>query len=247
MSSLAGAALLVQTGIEPVVQMTCRDRNRIALQCDLLGAAALGIENVLALRGDDPAEGDQPHAKAVFDLDSRALLETAHGLMEGRLPNGRAVAAPPRFFLGAADTPVDPPPGWRPHALAAKREAGARFVQTQFCFDIAVLRRWAHILVEEGVSERLAILVGLGPLASGRGARWMRDNLYGTLIPDPLIARLDAAAEPAREGFRIVVELIQLLVEVPGIAGVHLMAPRRPELLPELIDAADVIGHRTPS
>jgi methylenetetrahydrofolate reductase (NADPH) len=243
-SSLAASALLLRAGIEPVLQATCRDRNRIALQCDLLGAAALGIENLLVLRGDDPKEGDQPAATPVFDLDSRTLLETASGLMAGALPNGRAVTPPPRFFIGAADTPIDPPPGWRPHALGIKLAAGARFIQTQFCFDLDVLRRWASVLEGEGITERLSVLVGIGPLVSAKSARWMRAHLWGTLIPDSIIARLDGAADEAAEGKRIVVELLQHLAELPGIAGAHLMAPRHHHLVPELIDESGLIARR---
>jgi methylenetetrahydrofolate reductase (NADPH) len=243
-SSLAAAALLQRAGIEPIVQMTCRDRNRIALQCDLLGAAALGIENVLVLRGDDPKEGDQPEAKPVFDLDSRGLLETASALIAGTLPNGSPIEPPPRFFLGAADTPIDPPPGWRPHALAVKVAAGARFVQTQFCFDIAVVRRWAAVLVGEGLAERVAVLVGVGPLVSAKSARWMRLHLWGTLIPDHVVARLEGAEDEAEEGRRIVVEMLEQLAEIPGIAGAHLMAPRHHHLLPELIEESGLIARR---
>ena len=243
-SSLAAAALLQPAGIEPIVQMTCRDRNRIALQCDLLGAAALGIENVLALRGDDPKEGDQPDAKPVFDLDSRSLLETASGLMAGSLPNGTAIEPPPRFFLGAADTPIDPPPGWRPHALSVKAASGARFIQTQFCFDIDVVRRWAAVLDGEGLTERIWVLVGVGPLVSAKSARWMREHLWGTLMPDALIARLEGAEDEAEEGRRITVELLEQLTEVKGIAGAHLMAPRHHHLLPELIEESGLIARR---
>jgi methylenetetrahydrofolate reductase (NADPH) len=243
-SSLASAALLQRAGIEPIVQMTCRDRNRIALQCDLLGAAALGIENVLVLRGDDPKEGDQPDAKPVFDLDSRTLLDTAAGLMAGALPNGAAVDPPPRFFLGAADTPIDPPPGWRPHALAVKLAAGARFIQTQFCFDIEVVRRWATVLDGEGITERLSVLVGVGPLVSAKSARWMREHLWGTLLPERIVTRLEGAEDEAEEGRRLVIELLEQLAELPGIAGVHLMAPRHHHLLPELIDESGLIARR---
>jgi methylenetetrahydrofolate reductase (NADPH) len=243
-SSLASAALLQRAGIEPIVQMTCRDRNRIALQCELLGAAALGIENVLVLRGDDPKEGDQPDAKPVFDLDSRTLLETAAGLMAGALPNGTPIEPPPRFLLGAADTPIDPPPGWRPHALAVKLAAGARFIQTQFCFDIEILRRWVAVLEGEGITERLSVLVGVGPLVSAKSARWMRKHLWGTLIPDRLVARLEGAEDEAEEGRRIVVELLEQLAEMPGVSGVHLMAPRYHHLLPELIDESGLIARR---
>lgn len=243
-SSLASAALLQRAGIEPIAQLTCRDRNRIALQCDLLGAAALGIENVLVLRGDDLKEGDQPDARPVFDLDSRTLLETAAGMMAGALPNGTAIDPPPRFFLGAADTPIDPPRGWRPHALAVKLAAGARFIQTQFCFDIGVVRRWAAVLEGEGITERLAVLVGVGPLVSAKSARWMREHLWGTLLPDRIVARLEGAEDEAEEGLRLVVELLEQLAEVPGIAGVHLMAPRHHHLLPELIDESGLIARR---
>src|SRR5246127_2198144 len=136
MGASAAAAILVHEGIEPIQQFTCRDRNRIALQGDLLAAAALGVRNLLLLRGDDPTAGDQPDAKPVFDLDTVGLLTTAAGLRDrGALPSGRKLAQRPAFFLGVADVPIDPPAGWAPHSLAAKAEAGAQFVQTQFCMD----------------------------------------------------------------------------------------------------------------
>jgi methylenetetrahydrofolate reductase (NADPH) len=239
MAATAAAALLLQAGIEPILQLTCRDRNRIALQSDLMGAAALGIRNLLLLRGDDPTAGDQPDAKPVFDLDSRALAETARMIRdEGRLPHGAAVAGRPAFFLGAADTPIDPPPGWRPDALTAKVEAGAQFVQTQFCMDAAIVRRYVARLAEAGLTGRVSILIGVNPLRSAKSAAWMRRHLFGTIIPDAMVARMEAAADPAAEGRRICVDLIAELATIPGVAGVHVMAPGNAAAIPEVIATA---------
>src|SRR5262249_51717679 len=143
MSALAGASLLLQAGIEPILQMTCRDKNRLALQSEILGAAALGIRNLLLLSGDGSKTGAQPETKAVFDADSRHLIDTARRLRDdGTLPTGRKVAGKADFFIGAADMPIDPPDGWRPDGLAAKIAAGAQFAQTQFCMDAAIVRRY---------------------------------------------------------------------------------------------------------
>jgi methylenetetrahydrofolate reductase (NADPH) len=239
LSSLVTARILVDHGIEPILQMTCRDRNRLALESELLGALALGVRNVLVLTGDDPKAGNQPEAKPVFDLDSRALLALAHRLgREGRLPPDTPVKGPTGLFLGAADMPVDPPPGWAPTGLAAKAEAGARFVQTQFCLDIGVARRYAARLAEHGLADRVKLLIGIAPLSSAHSARWMRDKLPGTIIPEALIKRLEQAAEPQREGIRICAELLQELATIPGVAGAHLMAPQNPASIPEALAAA---------
>jgi methylenetetrahydrofolate reductase (NADPH) len=230
---LSAAAILEREGIEPVMQVTCRDRNRIALQSLLVGAAALGVRNLLVLRGDDPKAGDQPDAKPVFDLDSIALLGTAKSMRDrGELPNGRVVGGKLEFFIGAADSPLDPPADWEPAALRRKADAGAQFVQTQFCMDVEVLRRYLTRLAAHGLTERLHILVGIAPLSSARSARWIREHLYGAIIPDSLIARLEAAADPKLEGRRICVELMLALQGVPGVAGVHLMAPLDHAALP---------------
>jgi methylenetetrahydrofolate reductase (NADPH) len=243
LSSLVAAHLLLKSGIEPVFQMTCRDRNRIALQGDLLGAAALGVENVLILGGDDPRAGDQPETKPVFDLDSRGLLAMADRMRrEGRLPSGTPINGGLRLVLGAADIPVDPPPDWQPGALLAKADAGAEFVQTQFCMDIDVVRRYAARLAEAGLARRLPILVGVAPIPSARSARWMRAKLFGTRIPDSLIERLERAADPRREGRRICVELLQLLAETPGVAGAHVMAPQNFAEIPLAIAESGVAG-----
>jgi methylenetetrahydrofolate reductase (NADPH) len=225
MSALAAAAILAQHGIEPILQMSCRDRNRIALQSDLLGAAALGIRNLLMLRGDDPSAGDQAEAKPVFDLDTQALAATAAMMRDrGELPSGRALQDRPSFFIGATDSPLDPLPDWKPDRLRAKLDAGVQFVQTQFCMDVDILNRYLRRLTDEGLGARLFVLVGVAPLASARSAHWMRENLPGVIIPDRIVARLEQAAEPKAEGQRICVELMLELSELKGVAGVHVMA-----------------------
>ena len=238
MSATAAAALLVGAGIEPILQLACRDRNRIALQGELMGAAALGIRNLLLLRGDDPTAGDQPDAKPVFDLDSRGLTETARSIRDdGRLPHGAAVAGRAAFFIGGADAPIDPPPGWRPDALAAKVAAGTAFVQTQFCMDTGIVRRYAARLAEAGLADRVFVIIGVNPLRSARSAAWMRHHLFGTIIPDAMVARMEAAADPAAEGRRICVEVIEELATIPGVAGAHIMAPGNAAAIPEVIAA----------
>jgi methylenetetrahydrofolate reductase (NADPH) len=239
MSALAGASLLLQAGIEPILQMTCRDKNRLALQSEMMGAAALGIRNLLLLSGDDPKSGDQPDTKPVFDVDSRTLIDTARRLRdEGTLPTGRKVSGKAEFFIGAADMPLDPPPGWQPIGLAAKVAAGAQFAQTQFCMDVAIVRRYVGALENAGITGKLALLIGVNPLRSAKSARWMQHHLYGTIIPDAFIARLEQAADPAREGLRICVELIEELSTIRGVAGVHIMAPGNDAAIPEAIKGA---------
>jgi len=239
MGATAAAAILAQSGIEPILQLACRDRNRIALAGELMGAAALGIRNLLLLRGDDPTQGDQKDAKPVFDLDSRGLTEMARAMRDkGMLPHEQKVAGAPRFFLGAADSPIDPPAGWMPTTLAGKIEAGTQFIQTQFCMDIGVVRRYVARLAEARIGDKLFVLVGVNPLRSARSALWMKQNLFGTIIPDEVIARLDEARDPAAEGLAICRDLIHELVETPGVAGVHVMAPGNDTAVPSLLDAA---------
>jgi methylenetetrahydrofolate reductase (NADPH) len=239
MAALAAASLLAGVGIEPILQLTCRDKNRIALQSELMGAAALGIRNLLILTGDDPKAGDQPDTKPVFDVDSRTLIETARRLRdEGTLPTGRKVAGKAAFFIGAADMPIDPPADWQPTGLLAKVKAGAQFAQTQFCMDAAIVRRYVGVLEKAGITKQLAILIGVNPLRSAKSARWMKSHLYGTIIPDAFIARLEQATDPAREGVHICVDLIEELSTIPGVAGVHIMAPGNDAAIPEVIAAA---------
>jgi methylenetetrahydrofolate reductase (NADPH) len=240
LSSLAAAHFLVQSGIEPIFQMTCRDRNRLALQGDLLGAAALGIHNILILGGDDPKAGDQPEAKAVHDLDSKGLLAMAHAMRtERKLPPGTAIDGALNLFLGAAEIPADPAPDWQPKGLQAKAAAGADFVQTQFCMDTAVVRRYAARVLEAGVG--LPILIGVAPIPSARSARWMKEKLFGTRIPDAIVERLEKAAEPRREGRAVCIEILRELAEIPGIAGAHIMAPMNFAEIPVVIEESGVL------
>jgi len=239
LGAVTAAAMLVEQGIEPVLQITCRDRNRIALQSDLLGAAAAGVRNLLMLRGDDPSAGDQPDAKPVFDLDARGLLQTARRMRDqGELPTGRKISGRADFFLGGADNPIDPPPGWQPKSLQAKIEAGAQFVQTQFCMDAGVVHRYVARLAELGLAEQVYLIVGIVPPRSAKSARWIKDKLYGSIIPDALIARMDGASDPIAEGHRICLDMVGELSDIPDVAGCHIMAPNNDAAVPDVIRAA---------
>jgi len=243
LSSLAATHFLVQAGIEPILQMTCRDRNRLALQGDLLGAAALGIHNILMLAGDNPSAGDQPEAKAVHDLDSKGLISLAHRMRSQKtLPSGTAIEGEIDLFIGAADIPVDPPAGWNPKGLFIKAEAGADFVQTQFCMDTGIVRRYAARLRELGF--KLPILIGVAPIPSAKSARWMREKLFGTIVPDAIVERLEKAANPRAEGRRICVEVLQELAEIPGVAGAHVMAPMNFAEIPAAIQESGVLNKK---
>jgi methylenetetrahydrofolate reductase (NADPH) len=227
MSALAAAAILARHGVEPILQFTVRDRNRLAIAGDLIGAAALGIANILCLHGDAIEKGDQPDAKPVIDLDSRAMMSLARRLRdEGKLPSGRAVDPPPRLFIGAADTPKDPEPGFRPDGIEAKIAAGADFFQTQFVFDLEAFARYMAALREHGVTGRAFVIAGVGPIASARSARWMNENLFGVHVPEAVIRRLEGAQDQAAEGRRIAVELIAGLREIAGVTGAHVMSPK---------------------
>jgi methylenetetrahydrofolate reductase (NADH) len=239
LGAVTAASMLVEAGIEPVLQLTCRDRNRIALQSDLMSAAASGVRNLLMLRGDDPSAGDQPDATPVFDLDPRQLLETARLLRDkGELPTGRKVAGRADFFLGAADNPVDPEPGWQPKGLAAKVKAGAQFSQTQFCMDAGVVRRYMARLAEAGLVDQLAVIVGIVPLRSAKSARWIKEKLFGAIIPDAVINHMERASDPAAEGRRICLDMVTELAAIPHVAGCHVMAPGNEAIVPEIISAA---------
>jgi methylenetetrahydrofolate reductase (NADPH) len=226
MSSFAAAALLVAGGHEPILQVTCRDRNRIALAGDLIGAAAQGVENLLILKGDDPKGGDQPNAKPVFDFESIELMALARDMRnQGVLPSGRKIDSPPQFFIGAADVPRRPDAKWSPIGMQKKIEAGADFAQTQFGFDLDVVRAYIDQLRKDGILDKLAVIIGVGPIRSAKSARWMNENLFGVTVPEAIIARLEAASDQAAEGRRVCAELIEGLKAIPGVAGAHIMAP----------------------
>jgi methylenetetrahydrofolate reductase (NADPH) len=248
LGAVTAAAMLVEAGIEPILQFTCRDRNRIALQSDLLSAAASGVHNLLMLRGDDPSAGDQPDAMPVFDLDPRTLLETARRLRDsGELPSGRKIGGRADFFLGGADNPIDPPPGWQPKGLQAKIDAGAQFVQTQFCMDAGVVRRYMARLAEHGLTGRMSMLIGIAPLRSAKSARWIKEKLFGAIIPEAVVTRMESVLDPLAEGRRICLDLVRELADVPHVAGVHIMAPGNDAAVPEIITAARVsVSRLTP-
>ncbi len=244
MSSVAICALLTRAGYEPVFQVSCRDRNRIAIQGDLLGAAAMGVRNVLCITGDDVTAGDQPQAKRVFDLDSIQLLHTARMMRDyGVFLSGRKLTVPPPLFLGAAENPFAPPYDWRPQRLAKKIAAGAEFVQTQYCYDLPLMRTFMQRACDLGLQEKAHILVGVGPLRSAGAAEFMRSKVPGVYIPDDIVARLKGVAKNKQrtEGKRICIEIIQQVRELPGVAGLHVMAYRQEELVAEIIEEAGLL------
>lgn len=244
MSSVAVCALLTRAGYEPVMQVSCRDRNRIAIQGDLLGASALGVHNVLCLTGDGVQVGDQPDAKPVFDLDSISLLQTARILRDQEeFLSGRKLESPPKLFLGAAANPFAPPLDFRPFRLAKKVEAGADFIQTQYCFDLPCLETFMAAVRDQGLAERVFILVGVGPLRSAKAAEFMRSKIPGIVIPDEVVRRLRGvpADKQKAEGRRICIDMIQQVREIPGVSGVHVMAYRQEELVAEIIEDAGLL------
>ena len=247
MSSVAVCALLTRIGYAPVMQISCRDKNRIAIQGDILGGAAMGVCNMLCLTGDGVQAGDHPQAKPVFDLDCVSLLTIARTLRdESHFQSGRKITSPPRVFLGAAENPSALPHDWRARRLAKKVAAGAQFIQTQYCYDLALLRSFMRHVEDLGLVGKVFILAGVGPLRSAKTADWMRRNVPGMHIPDALIDRLAGAKDPAREGRDICVEQIQAIREIPGISGVHVMAYRQEETVAEIIDRSGVLAGRVP-
>lgn len=237
LESTVAAFLLLQNGMEPVLQLTSRDRNRIALQSQLVGAAALGLENILALSGDDPSAGDQPDATPVFDLDSAGIVATAVSIRDKhQLPHGRAVGGKADLFIGVADAPIDPTDDWQPVNLKRKIEAGAQFAQTQFCMDTEILRRYMARLNQAGIRRPFHILVGVAPLASARSARWIREKLRGSIIPDWIVERLERAHDGRAEGEAICIEIVKEMREIEGVSGVHIMAPLNEAAIPRVIE-----------
>ena len=239
MSSFAAAAILAANGFEPVLQVTCRDRNRISLAGDLIGAAAQGIRNVLILRGDDPKGGDQPEATPVFDFETADLMTMARNMRDnGELPSGRKIDPPPDFFLGAADVPRAPDENWKSEPLLRKLESGAGFLQTQFGFDLDVVRQYIGRLNDDGITSKAGVIIGVGPIRSAKSARWMNDNLFGVSVPDAIIERLEGAADQHAEGKKICAELIAGLREIDGVAGAHIMAPAQgPHDIAEVLES----------
>jgi len=238
---------LTRVGYAPVMQISCRDRNRIAIQGDILGGAAMGVCNMLCLTGDGVQAGDHPQARPVFDLDCVTLLEIGRTLRdEHHFQSGRAVTCAPRVFFGAAENPFVPPYEWRPFRLAKKVAAGAQFIQTQYCYDVPRLRHFMRQVTDLGLLDRVFILVGVGPLRSAKAAEWMRAHVPGVHIPDAIVKRMAGAEDPALEGRRLCVELIREIREIRGVSGVHVMAYRQEESVAEVIERSGVLNGRTP-
>ncbi len=245
MSSMGICSILSRAGLGIVLQISCRDRNRIAIQGDVLGAAAMGVSNILCLTGDGVGVGDQPGAKPVFDLDCMSLLRTLRTMRDdATFLSGRKLTSPPTLFLGAAANPCIPPLQWRADRLAKKVQAGADFVQTNYVYDIEVFKDYMARVRDMGLNEKTFILAGVGPLASAKSARWMRSNVPGIHIPDAVIDRLERAEKPGEEGKKLCIELIQQMREIEGVAGVHIMAYRREHLVGEIIEESGILKER---
>jgi len=246
MSSVGICALLTRDDLAPVLQVSCRDRNRIAIQGDVLGAAAMGVCNVLCLTGDGVQVGDQPEARPVFDLDCMSLLTTLRRMRDDRVfLSGRTLTTPPRIILGAAANPFAPPLDFRPLRLAKKIAAGAQFVQTNYCYDLPRFETYMARVRDLGLDETCFILVGVGPLASARAARWIRNNVPGVHIPDVVIERLEGAADPKQEGKKLCIDMIQRVREIAGVAGVHIMAYRQEEMVADIVAESGLLEGRT--
>jgi methylenetetrahydrofolate reductase (NADPH) len=238
LSSISSAKILLDEGIEPIIQMTCRDRNRLAIQSDLLGAAALGIRNVLCLTGDHQIFGDQPEAKGVFDLDSIQLIAAVATMNSGFLLSGLEMKKPPEFLIGAAANPFAAPFEMRLIRLHKKIAAGARFIQTQPVFDLGIFARWMERVVEMGLHEKAAILPGVMPVRSVRTLLWMKEKVPGMRIPAEYFNRISQARDPEEEGITIAVEMIGALKNMRGVRGIHIMPSLWESVTPTIVKEA---------
>lgn len=244
MSSWATSLIVREEGLEPVYQMVCRDRNRLAMQADILGANALGINTMLCLSGDHQQFGDHPHAKGVFDIDSIQLLAMVKNMRdEGKFQGGADIDGPPQMFIGAAANPFAEPYAWRVHRLAKKIQAGADFIQTQCIYNMQRMREWTKQAVDMGLAEKTSILAGVTPMKSVGMAKYMQTKVPGMDVPEEVIKRLRGVEKKKQkdEGIRIAVEQIQEFKEMEGIAGVHLMAIEWEHRVPEIADLAGVL------
>lgn len=241
MSPLAGAAVVARAGLEPTVQLTVRDRNRLALAADLLGAWALGARNLLCLTGDPLSVGDHPDARAVNDLAVTDLVRLAAGLRDdGRLASGVQLAEPPRYLVGVADSPLAE--RYDPGRLEAKLVAGARFVMTQIVYDVDALTGWVEIVRSRGIAERASILVGVAPIRSAKQARFLDEHLPGVTVPPSMIGELEAAGpEAASLGADQCAEIVRRLRDLPGVSGVHVMGLGRDEAVRRVIERAGLL------
>ncbi|MBI5305730.1 MAG: methylenetetrahydrofolate reductase [Chloroflexi bacterium] len=249
MSSIGAAVMTIQDGFEPIIQMTCRDRNRIAMQSDLLGAYALGVRNVLCLSGDHMRWGNHPEAKKVYDLDSINLIAMVRGMDAGKFQNGEDIKPAPRFFVGGVENPFAPPYEFRPFRLKKKADAGAQFIQTQMIFNVDRFKEFMAKVVDLGLHERMYILAGVGPLKSPGMARYMRDSVAGMEVSPQWVERMEKTPKEKwkDEGINVCVEIIQQMREIPGIAGVHIMSIEWEEAVPLIVERAGLLPRPKPA
>jgi len=242
LSSIAAASILLQEGIEPVAQMTVRDRNRIAIQSDILGAAALGVKNVLCLSGDHQKFGNHPSSKNVFDIDSMQLIRMLKDMRDAKkFQCGDEMDVEPRLFIGAAANPFADPFEFRVHRLAKKIDAGVDFIQTQGIYDINRFEKWLEEARSEGLTEKVYILGGVIPLKSAGAAKYIKNKVAGMIVPDSLIDRMKNAADPKQEGIKIAIETIEQLKDMKGVHGVHIMAIEWEEKVPEIVKESGLL------
>ncbi len=239
MSALTASIILAQNNIDPILQLTVRDRNRLALQGDLVGASALGVHNVLCLSGDDPKGGDQPETKPVHDINSLTLVATAEMMRtEKKFPSGRVIEPSPKLFIGGAEVPSKGLPDVK--KITNKIKTGVNFFQTQYVFEINKLRDYMKVLEDAGILEKTYFLIGLGPFASAKSAQWMNDNLFGVEVPEKIIKRLGQAKDAKNESKKICLELIDAFKEIKGVNGIHLMGHKKEEIIAEIIKESKI-------
>ena len=244
MASWAAAIIGKEEGLEPIVQMTCRDRNRIALQMDVLGIAALGINNMLCLTGDHQKFGNHPAARGVYDLDSIQLVRMVKDMRdEKKFQCGDEMAVEPRLFIGAAENPFADPFEFRVTRLAKKVEAGADFIQTQIIYNVDKFAEWMKGVRDRGLHERVKILAGVAPIKSMGAARYMKTKVPGMDVPDSVIERLQGVTKEqvSREGIKLCVDIINQVRQIEGVSGIHLMAIEWEEVVPEIVEAAGLL------
>jgi methylenetetrahydrofolate reductase (NADPH) len=248
MSSIGSAILATQNGLEPIIQMTCRDRNRLAMQADILGASAFGIKNVLCLSGDYQSMGNHPHAKSVYDIDVTHLISMIKGMRdEKQFECGDEMKVEPRMFIGCAANPYASPFEFRVVRLQKKIEAGADFVQTQAVFDVKVFDEFMKMVRERELHKRAPIIVGILPVRSTKALMFMKENVSGMSIPNDLISRMSGAEDPKEEGIKIAVELIEQMRGIEGVAGVHLMPVMWESIVPTLVERAGLLPRPRPA
>jgi 5,10-methylenetetrahydrofolate reductase len=242
MSSVSGCVILKQIGADPIMQMVCRDRNRIAIQSDVLGAVALGIGNILCLTGDHQKFGDHPTAKGVFDLDSIQLIQTINQMRtENKFLSGEKISGEVPVFIGAAENPYADPFEYRVERLAKKVKAGADFIQTQAIYDVPKFAEWMKEIVKEGLDKKTHILAGVIPIKSAGMARYMRDYVPGVSVPDEIVTRMEDAKDAKEEGLKICLEIIEQIKDIPGVHGVHVMAVGWEDMVPVIVEKAGLL------